>query len=123
MPHALDWSGSELRDIAVDGATVRLRLAAAEVRTADGERGWLAGVSVTLAHATLDGDAATAFGRIAEGRLRVDGRDRPAGIPQAVAGTIELQLRLANGTSLGLRGGELTIAAADDARFSPDLSC
>ena len=124
MPHVLAFHDSELRDVVVDAGTVRLRFAAASVVAADGERGWLPGVVLTLTGATLDGDAALAFGKLTEGRLRVDGQAvaRPA-VPGTLAGAIALDLRCANGAGLALRGRALVLAVADDARFAADLSC
>jgi hypothetical protein len=124
MPHALAFHDSELRDVAIDAGTVRLRFAAASVVADNGERGWLPGVVLTLSDATLDGDAAHAFGKLTEGRLRLDDHivARPA-LPGTLAGDIALDLRCANGTVLALRGRALSLAVADDARFAADLSC
>ena len=124
MSHALAFHDSELRDVVVDAGTVRLRFAAASVVADDGERGWLPGVVLTLSDATLQGDAAHAFGRITEGQLRLDGQAvaRPT-LPGTLTGDTALDLRCANGTALALRGRTLDLAIADDARFAPDLSC
>ena len=124
MSFALEFADSEVRDVVADGATVRVRLAAACVRDASGSRGWLPGVVLALAGATLAGDPAPAFGRLAEGRLRQDGRDvaRPA-LPGMLAGDLELTLRFANGTLLTARGRSLSLSVADDTRFKEDLSC
>lgn len=124
MSFTLAFHDSELRDVVVDSGTVRLRFSAASVIAADGERGWLPGVVLTLAQAVVDGDAAHAFGKLVEGRLRHDGAPvaRPA-LPGTLAGDIDLALRLANGTALQLRGRSLSLALADDARLAPDLSC
>jgi hypothetical protein len=124
MSFTLAFHDSELRDVAVESGTARLRFAAAAAIAADGERGWLPGVVLTLAQAVMDGDAAHAFGKLVEGRLRHDGAPvaRPA-LPGTLAGDIELALRFANGTALHLRGRSLSLAVADAARFAPDLSC
>jgi hypothetical protein len=124
MRIVLDFHGSEVRDMVADGDSVRVRFSAATVRADDGERGWLSPVVLTLARATLAGDPAHAFGKITEGALRQDGRDVPdLALPAMLAGTLELTLRLANGTLLAARGRTLTLAAADGARFTQDLSC
>ncbi|MCK9685171.1 hypothetical protein [Scleromatobacter humisilvae] len=124
MRFTLEFHDSEVRDIATDGTTVRLRFAAASVRDADGARGWLPGVTLALADATLAGDPSHAFGKLAEGHLRHDGHDiaRPA-LPATLSGRIELTLRFANGTQLAAHAGALALAAADGARFAEDLSC
>ncbi len=124
MRFALEFHDSELRDVVADGDVVRVRFSAASVRGADRERGWLPSVVLTLAGATLAGDAALAFGKVAEGRLRHDGRAATRlAVPGTSAGDVELALRLANGTQFVVRGHALTLTVADDARFAPDLSC
>ena len=124
MRFVLEFHDSEVRDVVADAGTVRLRLSAAAVRSETGERGWLPGVVLTLADATLHGDATHAFGKLVEGRLCHDGRDlaRPA-LPGTLAGRIELALRFANGTSLSAHGGSIALDVARDARFAEDLSC
>ena len=124
MSFALEFPDSEIRDLVVDGTAVRLRLSAAAVRNDAGERGWLARVQLEFTGATVHGDTAHAFGKIAHASLRHGDR----GIARlAVPGTstrdIELALRLANGTQFVVRGGALEASVADDARFMPDLSC
>ena len=124
MRYALAFHDSELRDVVADAGTVRLRFSAASVVAADGERGWLSGVELTLSGATLHGDAAHAFGKVTEGQLRHNGHAiaRPA-LPGMFAGDIALALRLANGTALALRGHSLALDIPADARFAADLSC
>jgi hypothetical protein len=124
MSFALEFADSEVRDVVMDGVAVRVRLAAASVRDAQGAHGWLPGVTLAIAEAELVGDAAHAFGRLAEGRLRHAGRDiaRPA-LPGMLTGDLELTLRFANGTPLTARGRSLSLSVADDSRFKEDLSC
>ena len=124
MRFALEFPDSEVRDVTLDGGACIVRFAAASVRDSSDERGWLASVTLALSAATLDGDPAPAFGKLAEGRLRQDGRDiaRPT-LPGTLAGPIELALRFANGTQLVARGGSLALNVGEDARFAPDLSC
>ncbi len=124
MAFTLEWPDSEVRDVTTDGGAVRVRLAAASVRDAQGRRAWLAGVTLSLADATLAGDQAHAFGRLAEGRLRLDGRDIPRpSLPDTLAGDLALSLRFANGTQLTATARALTLAADDATRFKEDLSC
>ena len=124
MSFALEFPDSEVSDVVADGATVRVRLAAACVHDAGGHRGWLPGVTLALADATLAGDPAHAFGRLAVGRLRHDGRDiaRPT-LPGMLSGDLELTLRFANGTQLTARGRSLSMDVTDATRFKEDLSC
>ena len=124
MRFTLEFADSEVRDVTAHGDAVRVRFAAAAVHGEAGERGWLPGVVLTLAEATPDGDAAHAFGKLAGGRLRHEGRDitRPA-LPGALAGGIELALRFANGTQLSVHARSLALDVAADARFAEDLSC
>jgi hypothetical protein len=124
MSYALEFPDSELRDVVVDGATVRLRFAAAAVRDAAGERGWLASVQLEFTGASLRGHTTNAFGKIAEGDLRRDDRAvARLAVPDTLAGDVELALRLANGTRFAVRGRALATTLADGARFAPDLSC
>jgi len=118
MPYTLAWPGSELRDLTLDGDGARLRLSAASV-----QGGWLSNVTLVLADATVQGEASQAFGRIAAGRLRVDGRDLALQLPQQATGAIELDLRLANGAQVVVQAAALAARAADDTRFTEDLSC
>jgi hypothetical protein len=124
MQFALELEGSEVRDVAADGDVLRIRLAAASVRGIEGEPGWLPNVTLSLAGATSSGDTPHAFGRLAEGELRLDGRRiTPLPLPGVLSGALELALRFSNGSVLEARAGSLALAAADGARFAPDLSC
>jgi hypothetical protein len=129
MRYTLEFTDSELRDVAREGALVRLRLAAAAVRNEAGERGWLTGVTLEMSAATFHGDTANAFGRIAEVGLQ-DGHRllRRMEVPGALTAPREgevvvLALRLANGTQFVTNGHRLAATLADDARFTEDLSC
>lgn len=123
MSFTLELADSELRDVAAEGAAVRLRFAAAAVRDDAGERGWLASVQVELTDASLHGNASHAFGRIAQGAVRLDGGATRLRVPGALSGELELALALANGTQLVVRGRALAASVAEGARFAPDLSC
>jgi len=124
MTFALEWPDSEVRDVTAEGGSVRVRLAAASVRDGEGRRGWLAGVTLSLADSTLSGDPAHAFGRLAEGRLRRDGRDIPTpSLPDTLDGDLALSLRFANGTQLTATARSLALAVDDSTRFKEDLSC
>ena len=123
MPYTLELPDSELRDVAREGALVRVRLSAAAARNDAGERGWLTSVTLQIAQATLAGDATHAFGKIIEGALRHGGDVVALTPPDALQGAIELSLRLANGTQFALHGDRLAATLADDARFTADLSC
>jgi len=124
MGFVLEFGDSEVRDVVADVDVLRVRFAAASVRDADGERGWLASVVLTLASGAFTGDLTHAIGRIAEARVRNAGRDvLRLALPSTLAGDLELSLRFANGTQLAARGQALALTAADDARFTPDLSC
>ena len=129
MRYTLEFADSELRDVVREGALVRLRLAAAAVRDKAGERGWLTGVTLEMSAASLHGDAAHAFGRIAEVGLQHDQRLlRRIDVPGTLAaarhgGIVTLALRLSNGAQFVVEGHALEATLADDARFTPDLSC
>ncbi len=124
MSFALEFPDSEIRDVVVDDAAVRLRFSAAAVRNEAGERGWLTSVQLELSGATLHGDTTHAFGRITAGRLRHGERGvARLAVPGALAGDLELALHLANGTQFAARGHALVSSVADGARFTPDLSC
>jgi len=123
MTFTIEFADSELRDVVAEGAAVRLRFAAAAVRDEAGERGWLASVQVEMSGASLHGDTAQAFGRVAEGALRCDGTAVRLSVPGHLSGDIDLALRLAHGTQLVVRGSALVASVAEGARFAPDLSC
>ena len=129
MRFTLDFADSELRDVVREGALVRLRLAAASVRDEAGRRGWLTGVTLEMTAATLHGDTAHAFGKIAEAGLSSDtrllrGMALPGTLTAAREGeVVVLALRLANGTPFVTSGHRLEAAISDDARFTDDLSC
>ena len=124
MRFAFEFHDSEVRDVVVDGDAVHVRFAAASVRDDEGRHGWLPSVRLTLAGATLSGDARHAFGKLVDGRLDLDGQPiKPLALPAALAGDLGLALRFANGTALALRARTLAASVADDARFAEDLSC
>jgi hypothetical protein len=129
MGCTLEFADSELRDVTREGGRVRLRLAAASVRTEAGERGWLTGVTLEMDAATLHGDTAPAFGRIAEVGLQHDQRQlRRMDVPGMLAAArpdavVRLAVRLANGTQFVVEGHTLEATLAADARFAADLSC
>jgi hypothetical protein len=81
-------------------------------------------VTLRLAGATSSGDVPHAFGRLADGELRLVGRRiAPLPLPGALSGVLELALQFSNGTVLVARAGSLELILADGARFAPDLSC
>ncbi|HEY8972594.1 MAG TPA: hypothetical protein VIN75_00145 [Burkholderiaceae bacterium] len=129
MRFMLELADSELRGVARDGGLVRLRFSAAAVRDEAGERGWMSGVALEMSAASMQGDAAHLFGRIAEAGLTHDSRllrrmDLPGTLTAAREGeVVSLALRLANGTPFIVTGHRLEALLADDARFAPDLSC
>jgi hypothetical protein len=129
MRFTLEFADSELRDIVREGALVRLRLAAAAVRHEAGGRGWLTGVTLEMTAATVHGDTAHAFGRIAEAGLQHGSRllrrmDVPGALAAAREGeVVVLALRLANGTRLAIDGDRLEAMLRDDVRFTEDMSC
>ena len=124
MSFALEFPDSEIRDVVVEGAAVRLRFAAAAVRNDAGERGWLTSVQLEFTGAMVHGDTTHAFGKIAQARLRHGDRGvAPLAVPGTLTRDLELALRLANGTQFVVHGCELEARVADAARFTPDLSC
>ena len=124
MPFTLDFHDSEILDVLAEGAGLRVRFAAASVRDAEGRHGWIPTVQLVLAGATAAQDVRHAFGKVTEGRLRHDGQDvGRLELPIALDGAIELDLRLANGTSLVLRAHALAATFDAGARFTQDLSC
>ena len=129
MSFVLEFADSELSDVVREGALVRLRFAAAAVRNAANERGWLTGVTLEMSVATLHGDTAHAFGRVAEVSLSDGPRLlRSMRLPGALTAAREgevvtLALRLANGTQFLTSGYRLEATLAADARFKEDLSC
>ncbi len=124
MSFALEFHDSEVRDVVADDGGVRVRFSAASVRGADGLRGWLTSVALTLTGTLPAGGTPDAFGKITEGHLRQDGvAVTRLPVPARLAGELELSLRFANGSSLSVRAAALTLATAPDAVFTEDLSC
>lgn len=124
MGFSLELHDSEVRDVAADGDRVRIRFAAASVRGAADERGWLPSVALTFEQASLTGDAAHAFGKVADASLRQDTRiARALPLPGTLAGAIECSLCFANGTLLTIHAAALGLSVAEDARFAEDMSC
>ena len=116
---ALDFADSEASAVTADGTTLRIRFAAARV---DG--GWLPSLELALTGATWTGTLGDCIGRIAEGRVRVDGRESARlTIPCALAGDIALELRFANATTLSARGRALSVTPPGDAQAVDDFSC
>lgn len=124
MAFTLDLHDSEILDAAAAGDALRVRLAAASVRDAEGRRGWIPSVQLVLAGAIGADDLAHAVGKIAGGQLRHDGQDvRLPPLPFTLDGPVELELRLANGGTLALRARGLAATVDADAPFTEDLSC
>ena len=124
MRFTVELAESELGDLRVDGAAVRLRLAAAAARNDEDERGWLASVLLEFSGAMVHGDTTSAFGRIARGALRHGTAQVPRlPAPGRLDGDLELALELANGTRLVVHGHALALSVAADARFAEDWSC
>ncbi len=124
MSLTLEFHDSEIRDVVADGTGLRVRLAAASVRDADGRRGWMPSVQLVLADATATGDLRHAFGKITEGRLSHGGQALARlALPIALDGAVKLALRLANGTALDVRARALAASVDPGARFTEDLSC
>ena len=124
MSFALEFPDSEVRDVVVEGAAVRLRFSAAAVRNDAGERGWLTSVQLEFTGAMAHGDTMHAFGKISQAVLRHGDRGvARLALPGTLANDLELALRLANGTQFVVRGDALEASVADGARFTPDLSC
>jgi hypothetical protein len=124
MNFVLEFPGSEVGELVREGAAVRIRLAVAAVRDEAGDRGWLTGVTLEMAAASVEGDTAAAFGRISQAGLRHDARDVAAvDVPGRWRGDVELALALANGTTFVIHGQALETRLAPDSRFTEDFSC
>ena len=124
MGFILEFPDSELLDVVVDGAAVRLRFSAAAVHDAAGESGWLTSVQLEFTGATVHGDTTHAFGKVSHAALRHGDRGvARLAVPGTLTRDLELALRLANGTQFVVHGDSLASSVADDARFAPDLSC
>ena len=124
MRFVLEFPGSEVGELVRDDALFRVRLAVAAVRNDAGDRGWLTGVTLAMSTASLQGDTAAAFGRIAHAGLRHDTRNVAAiDVPGRWNGDIELALTLANGTTFVIHGQALETSLAPDSRFTEDFSC
>lgn len=125
MAYAIDFPDSELRDVAQEGALVRLRLSAAAARNDAGERGWLSSVTLEISHASLQSNSPHRFGKIREAWLGQGGqRISQLQVPGTLTGDISLALRLANDTRIIIGQGTALEALLDaDVRFQEDFSC
>ena len=115
---ALAFDGSEVAEIVAADDRLGVRFAAARVAG-----GWLQAIELDLSGATWTGAPADCLGRVADGRVRVDGHERALAIPSALAGDIALELRFAHGAALVARGRALALAPRGALRFVEDFSC
>jgi len=125
----LQFADSELLAPRWDGDTLVLAFAAAHVRPLDKRLadglGHVRHLTLHLAAARLQGDAASAFGRVADGRWQRDGQrpQRTMTVPQSIAGAVQLSLSLANGTTLDLRGASLHAVFSGEPGFRESMAC
>ena len=125
----LHFADSELLAPRWQDGSLMLVFAAAHVWPLDGRLGHGPGhvrhLALQLTAAQLQGDAGSAFGRVADGRWQHEGQrsQRTMTVPQAIVGAVQLSLSLANGTTLDLRGAGLQAVFSGPADFRESMAC
>lgn len=124
---------SELASVRPQGASMVLRLAAAQAQctaaSATVHAGYLPGVLLTLHGARLTLGAGTALsdcvGTVHEGQLRLNGQSLPRwwSLPARWAGELELQLALRNRASLRITAHSAELTVPDGAIFRESMAC
>lgn len=125
----LHFADSELLALRWQGGTLVLAFAAAQVRPLDPQLGEGLGhvrhLALHLAGARLQGDAAAALGRVADGRWRQD--DRPHRhtmvVPQQTTAPVQLSLSLANGTPIDISATALQAVFSGPPDYRESLAC
>lgn len=119
----------EVSQVVVTSAGVTVRLAAAFVQqeTAGGDKpvdGFARAVALDLVGATLDEAPGSFIGRIAEGRVGIDGRWASGiALPSRVSAAVTLELAFANRSQLTLRAGAIECRFEGEANFAESLFC
>lgn len=135
--YELHFADSELRALRWQADTLVLDFAAAHVAPADPQpdgaavqglgrpRGHVRHLALHLAQAQLQGDAASAFGRLADGRWQRVGQPhhRTMTVPQTIAGPVQLSLALTNGTQLDIRAAALLAVFSGAPDYRESLAC
>ena len=129
MVFELHFADSELRAPRWDEGTLVLAFAAAHVLPLDPQLGDGPGhvrhLALHLAGARLRGDAASAFGRVADGHWQRAGqrRQRTMTVPQTTQATVQLSLALANGTQLEIQAAALHAVFSGEPDYRESLAC
>lgn len=114
---------SEVLAVQADAHGLQVRFAAANVLR-DGVAGWHSGVTLALPGGRCAGEPSVAFGRLAEGRLRVDGVERRTlAVPAHLVGAVALALRFADGATLDVQADGIACDVAAGGAFKEDFSC
>ena len=123
------FADSELLAPRWQGDTLVLAFAAAHVLPLDPQLGDGPGhvrhLALHLAGARLLGDAASAFGRIADGHWQRAGqrRQRTMTVPQTTQATVQLSLALANGSQLEIQATALQAVFSGEPGFRESMAC
>ena len=128
MAFTLVLADTEVARVELAPGTVRVCCAAAHVRrTEPGAAtlvGWSRGVELLLAGATVVEGPAGCFGRLAHGRLRIDGQwASTLALPGACRGSVRLELGFANQSSLVVDAEGIDCRFEGDANFAESLFC
>lgn len=125
----LQFADSELLGLRWQDDTLLLVFAAAQVLPLDQRLGHGPGhvrhLALHLAAARLQGDAASAFGRVADGWWQREGQrpQRTMTVPQSIPDAVLLSLSLANGTPLDLRCAALRAVFSGEPEFRESMAC
>ncbi|MET0350705.1 MAG: hypothetical protein ABW067_13025 [Rhizobacter sp.] len=130
MARRFSFADSEVSAVGVDGDTLRVRFAAANVAEPDdtafsGERqGHVTGVVLTCRGGPWPAGLDGYVGRLAEGRLSVRGEWLARlPLPVELTGTSRLELRFANRTELAVAVTAVSLTAPHDAAFAESFAC
>jgi len=126
----LEFHDSEISRIETDGDALTIRFSAAHVRgyggrtDADGGSGYAQPLAMQFGEAAWQGTIAECIGRLAGGKLVVDGVACPSlELPLGCRGTIAVLLDFRNGAQLNIRAGSLYCLFAAGTRFVEDFRC
>jgi hypothetical protein len=117
--YTLLWEDSELtRCEAPAAGELHWLFAAAQVRTADGELGWLRGLRLVFRQAVWTGDIA-----LAQGRIRHAHGLRPFGVPGSGDEPVAGSFTIGHDTVLDIRAASWEAVLSTDGKFIASMAC
>lgn len=130
MPFALLLADSEVASVTWQGATLVIRLAAANVERASTppgrspDNGYSQGICLWLSEAAVHADVSPLFGRIAQAALHVDGTAMPSvPVPFETSSPVRLELHLPHRAYLLASGCSMSVRFDGEANFREAIAC